>query len=841
MERRASFGYWMRRRRKALDLTQHELAQLVGCALGTIQKLEADERRPSKQLATRLAELLQIPAAERADFIKAARAELAADQLALDEPALEFAPSRSQAHPPSNLPIPTTPFIGREREAATLRDLLRHHDVRLVTVSGPGGTGKTRLSLHVAAELHDWFEHGVWFINLAPIGDPGLVASIIAQVLGVREIGEQPIVELLKHSLREKRTLLLLDNFEQVVDAAPIISELLAYAPGLKVLATSRTTLRLSGEREFAVPPLGLPPASAMLDERAYGRPTADHESLSMQAITQYEAVRLFIERAQAVKADFAVTNQNAPAVAEICYRLDGLPLAIELAAARIKLFPPQALLERLGSRLSFLVGGARDLPARQQTIRNTIDWSYHLLGEGEATLFARLGVFVGGCTLEAAEAVGHADRALSLDVLKEIAALVDQSLLRQNAEPNQAPRLVMLETIREYALEQLGRRSEAAALQRWHAEYFVALAEQAEPELVGPHQVAWLDRLERDLDNLRAALAWSLEHGEIELGLRLAGALSAFWYTRSHWNEGRRWFKAALARGTGATRASRAKALLGAGQLATFQNDYAPAFALCEQARTLYLELGDRWGMAWALFFQTIIAAQDLANPARSNVLAAESLALRRSIGDKRGIAYSLHLEGEGALYGGEFARAIQLYDESLALFREVGDTYGISLSLAMTAEAAYATGDYERAERLSHECLKANDELGDRRGSGTTLELLGRLAYAQGQEGAARTLFAQALALLGDAGDRWALARCIESIAALRAASDAGRAATLFGFAAKLRQSIGTPQTHLDRARCAQAIATARAQLDGPTFETAWAAGQSLTLAQALHASFD
>lgn len=380
MERIGSFGYWMRRRRKALDLTQPELAQLVGCALGTIQKLEGDERRPSKQLALRLAELLQIPATERADFVKAARAELAADRLAPGEPEAT-APDRAPMRLLSSLPIPPTPFIGREREAAALRDLLRRDDVRLVTVSGPGGTGKTRLSLHVAAELRGQFEHGVWFVNLAPIGDPSLVASIIAQALGLREVGEQPIVELLKQWLRERRTLLLLDNFEQVVEAAPIISELLACAPGLKVLVTSRTTLRLSGEREFAAPPLGLPPGFAGLAQAAgAGQPAAEFERPSMQNITQYEAVRLFIERAQAVKADFAVTNQNAPAVAEICYRLDGLPLAIELAAARVKLFPPQALLERLGSRLNFLVGGARDLPARQQTIRNAIDWSYHLL-----------------------------------------------------------------------------------------------------------------------------------------------------------------------------------------------------------------------------------------------------------------------------------------------------------------------------------------------------------------------------------------------------------------------------------------------------------------------------
>ncbi len=730
MEQRDSFGYWMRRRRKTLDLTQQELAQQVGCAVGTIQKLEGDERRPSKQLAARLADLLLIPLAERDTFLKVARAELASDQLEPDDRPSELVFLRRRDHSVSNLPAPATPLIGRERERTALRHLLGNADVRLVTLSGPGGTGKTRLGLQVAADVRDQFEHGAWFVNLASISDRTMVAPMIAQALDVREIGGEPILELVKRYLREKRALLLLDNFEHVVEAAPLISELLAFASGLKILVTSRTTLHLSGEHEYTVPPLGLPTTTYPGQDNADGRSTIGGQPPNLQTIIQYEAVRLFIERAQAAKADFVVTEENACVVAEICSRLDGLPLAIELAAARIKLFPPHALLERLGSRLKFLTGGARDLPTRQQTIHNTIRWSYDLLNEREKILFARLGAFAGGCTLEAAEVVcgswelgvgsWETDAAAPTPisqpptpVLDLLSGLVDQSLLRQDEDPEGTRRFVMLETIREYALERLEQRGELEAVRRRHATYFLMLAEEAEPELAGPQQIAWLARLERDLDNLRTALGWSIDHHEIETALRLVGALTWFWYTRSYWNEGRRWFATTLARSEGAARASVAKALLGSGQLATFQNDHDQAYLLCEQAHTLFLALDDRRGAAWALFFLSI-AVQDRSDITRSKAATAESLALRRAIGDRRGIAYSLHGAGEDALYAGEFARALTLCDQSLALFRAVGDTYGISLALYDTVEAAYATSDYDRAKQLGHECLNVNRSVG-------------------------------------------------------------------------------------------------------------------------------
>src|SRR5215216_756370 len=438
----------------------------------------------------------------------------------------EFPPLETLDIRRNNLPAQPTPLVGRERELEEVLALLRRSYVRLLTFTGPGGTGKTRLGLQAAAELTDEFEDGVFFVALAAIADPTLVAPAIARTLGLTESGNQPQEELLEGYLRERQVLLVLDNFEQVLESASLLDALLSAAPGLKVLATSRTALRLYGEHEFPVPPLSLPDTGSLPP---------------IEGLTRFEAVRLFVDRARAIRPDFSLTEENASAVIEICSRLDGLPLAIELAAARIKLLPPQAMLSRLDNRLKLLTGGARNLPERQRTLRNAIAWSYEMLDEGEKTLFARLAVFSGGSTLEGIEAVCDPQGDLPVEALEGVSSLLDKSLLRQEEGQGAEPRLMMLETIREFASQRLEESGEAEQLRKSHADYCIALAEEAEAGLQGSEQESWLERLDPEHDNMRSALAWAMEQGMTELGLFLAGALRPFWYARGYLDEGRK------------------------------------------------------------------------------------------------------------------------------------------------------------------------------------------------------------------------------------------------------------------------------------------------------------
>ena len=455
-------------------------------------------------------------------------------QLAAPDLPSEFPPLKAAERYPSSLPSQPTPLIGREREVEEVCRRLRATEVRVLTLTGPGGTGKTRVGVQAAAELTDEYEDGVFFVALAAIADPSLVVPTVARTLGLIEASNQSPEELLKGYLRDRHILLVLDNFEQVLEAAPLIDEVLHSAPRVKVLVTSRTPLGLYGEHEFPIPPLSLPESEAA--------PSAEH-------LADYGAIRLFLDRTRAVNPEFSLTEENAGAVAEICERLDGLPLAIELAAARAKLLPPQALLSRLGNRLKLLTGGARNLPERQRTLRNTIEWSYEMLDEGEKTLFARLAAFPGGGTLEAIEAVCDAEGDLPVDPLEGVSSLLDKSLLRQVAEQEDEPRFEMLETIREFALEKLEESADAGAVERVHAEFYLDLAEQAEPRLWGPEDAAWLERLEREHDNLRAALSWALDHEEVDLALRLGAALRWFWNLGGYYGEGRSWLEATLAK----------------------------------------------------------------------------------------------------------------------------------------------------------------------------------------------------------------------------------------------------------------------------------------------------
>src|SRR5829696_5546433 len=526
----------------------------------------------------------------------------------------------------NNLPLQPTPLVGREKEVSEVCDLLRGEATRLLTLTGPGGTGKTRLALQAAADLLDEFSDGTFFVQLATLTEAELFISAVAETLGVKETGELPLGESLEDYLDQRQLLLVLDNFEQVLGAEPTVTELLTAAPGLKVLATSRTPLRLYGEKEYAVPPLSVPDVRHLPD---------------LKTLSQYEAVRLFIERAKSAKVDFEVTDESAPAVAEICVRLDGLPLAIELAAARIKMLPPKAMLKRLGSRLKLLTGGARDLPERQRTLRATIEWSHALLDEGERVLFGRLAVFSGGRTLEAIEAICDAEGDLPVEAFDGLSSLLAKNLIRQEEGPGGEPRFVMLETVHEYAREKLGESSEAEEIKRVHAQYFLTLAEEADPELRGQDQLEWLERLEAEHDNMRAALSWALGCKEAEVALRLGGALWWFWWMRGYYSEGRRWLPEALAMDGRGSPEVRAMALAGAGALAEEQGDYDRAQEACQEG----LEL--------------------LANEGREASEAKQNL---------------LERLGWVACLREEYGQATALYEEGLALSREMSDTWWIA-----------------------------------------------------------------------------------------------------------------------------------------------------------------
>ncbi|MGE0545042.1 MAG: tetratricopeptide repeat protein [Dehalococcoidia bacterium] len=619
---------------------------------------------------------------------------------------------------PCKLPRPPTSLIGREREREAVSGQLRRAEVQLLTLTGAGGVGKTRLALAIAEDLLADCEDGVYFVDLAPIADPTLVPSAIAGALDIGETARRSLIESLVDHLRGRSLLLVLDNFEQVLAAAPLLTDLLTACPKLKLLVTSRAALRLSGEHEFPVPPLQLPDPKRLPD---------------LEALSQYEAVTLFIQRAQAARPDFQVTNASAPAVAELCARLDGLPLAIELAAARVKLLSPQALLARLGRRLTLLTGGGRDLPARQQTLRGTIAWSYNLLEPDECVLFARLAVFAGGCSLDAAEAVCDIDQDLSLAVLDGLAVLVDQSLVRQAEGPEGEPRFAMLETIREYAAERLDVSGDTEAVRRRHAEYFMALAEQAASELVGPRQAAWLDRLEREHDNLRAALGWALERDQGELGLRLAAALWRFWELRGHLTEGQEWLERTLAHRPEAPTSARAKALNGAGNLAHKRGEFERAEAWYEEALSLWRELGDRRNVAVALH-NLGVSALKRRDFERAEALHSESLAIARELGDQPTVAISINLWGVLARNRGDNERARACYEESLALFRALGDNANVALVLNNLARVERDLEDWERAAALCAESLALFQELGDRQGLAWVLSNLAIMAQRRG-----------------------------------------------------------------------------------------------------------
>jgi predicted ATPase/DNA-binding CsgD family transcriptional regulator len=717
--------------------------------------------------------------------------------------------ARRNRRPKTALPGQPSSLIGREVEINLATELLTTPAVRLITITGPAGAGKTRLALEVAASR--WTDT-VWFVDLTPIHDSRLVATAIGRAAGVREHRGELAQARVERHIGTRHILLLLDNFEQVLAAATSVAELLAACPNLKILATSRAPLRLRWEHVLPLPPLTVP------DRRRLPPP---------DELANIPAVALYLERARAVDPAFQITPENAQAVAEICVRLDGLPLAIELAAAHSDVYTPAEVLARLRQRFDVLARGAVDLPLRQQSLEAAFDWGYGLLSSPDQALFRSLGAFASGFTPAAAARVAGSD---------DVSTLVQHSLVRRDA--GDEARFRMLETVRAYALERLERSGETQATLRRHALYMLDLAERAAPELLGAHQAEWLARLEREHDDLSAALRWAIQTQDVQLSLRLASALWRFWWLHGHLSEGMAFLDAVVAASRGASDAllpARAAALNGAGVLAHVRGEYDRAAALLSDSLDLSRSLGLTSGMAAALHNLGALAREQSDWP-RALVAYEESLALEREIGNAWGIATSL--TNLGALAGdqGDTSRAAGLLQESLALVREIGDARGIASALHNLAAVARDAGEWRRAAELHEESLALWRTLGDRWGIAASLHDLARVVERLGDGRRAARLLGESLVLFGELGVRQGTAACLERLAAVLCSADRPLDATrLLGAAEALREAIGAPLPARDRREVGRIVAMARGLVRPAAFRTAWRAGRLLSLDQA------
>jgi predicted ATPase/class 3 adenylate cyclase len=761
-----------------------------------------------------------------------------------------------------NLPQPATTFIGRLDEIERGVNALLDPALRVLTLIGPGGIGKTRLAIEMASRVVDQFAGGVWFIPLASVTEPDLVLAEIAGTLGVRESLGETVAEALAAHLSTQEILLVLDNLEQVIAAAPQLASLIAQCPGMTMLTTSRMPLQISGEREMPLQPLPLPNAVA-----------PGPNSIDFALAIENEAIRLFVERTRAVVPSFVATSENIGAIAAICERLDGLPLAIELAAARGRLLPPAKLLERLQTRLPLLTGGPRDTPARQQTLRATIDWSHELLTPEEKRLFAQLAVFANGASLEAVEAVCSGETPNG-EIFDSHESLVRQSLLHHDAEAGLA-RVQMLGTIREYALERLNQSDAASEAFRRHAAYFGDLAEAAEPQLSGPDQADWLDLLALEHDNVRAALTHLETTDQFADLIRMTGALWRFWWIRGHLSEGRSWLDRAIRSADGAvvSEGQLARVFDGAGALAEAQGDIDRATELHERAYVLWTEAGDRLGQARSLQNLGIIALHDRGDIARArefheaalNLFVAiddrpgvasslknlgdaalseeafaeassyytRALVIARDLKDTRGIAAGLTSLGALAFFLGDTARAIELYEESLPLWRQLDDKPGLALTMGNLGEALDHAGEMARAAPLYEESLALSRDLDDRQGIAFALSHLGRAARQQGNVDAAARCFVEAAQVARDIGDHARLAESIEGLAgALLDAGEAATAARLFGMAGNLRETAAAPLHSIHIPGYERDLARVRGALGEEPFAKLIAEGASAAL---------
>jgi predicted ATPase/DNA-binding XRE family transcriptional regulator len=779
MQEQHSFDYWLRLKRKALDFTREALADRVGCSVSTIRKLEDEERRPSAQIAELLAEIFKIPTTERTAFLRFARGDWrSAPSLGGEEAPWRVSTLALPQQPRSNLPATFTSLIGRDKDIAAVQDYLANPEIRLITLIGAPGIGKTRLSIASASKSLAEFPDGVFFVALAPLDQPSLIPSATLQALGYIEMNNLSPEERLIEGIANKRMLLVLDNCEHLIDdVTPLASSLLSACSRLKILTTSREALRIPGEWLYSVPALDMPKEYSIVD---------------LETISEFPALVLFAERARAARSDFALNAENIWAVASICSQLDGLPLAIELIAARVKTLSLEQIAARLDDRFALLTSGSRIAPSRQQTLRATLDWSYELLTETERELFRQLSVFVGGFTLDALETVALLDS--NQPILDALSRLVDKSLLL--VEQQDQPRYRFLEPIRQYARDRLNETRDSNLIQDRHLNYYLRVAVEAEPYLFGAGQQDWKNRLELDHDNLRVALAWSLESNQIEAGLKMAGALAWFWHSKGHLKEGNLWLEKILASGIGAQGEERAKALRASSILSTDTGDYIRARAFAESGIKLYREIGDNRGAGLAL--ADLGASFHRGGKEEEAVQAfEESLRLLRATGERWGIAYALAWLGDTWFRMGDTTRAVTSWEESLRLTQELGDHSLMAWSVGGLADVARLRADYQRATGMLKEALSLYQRSGDKFGPPFTLEALGLVAAALG---------------------------------------DAKRAARLWGAASAWRETINEPLPLIYQRDYAASVTQARTQLGEEVYASAWSEGHAMSPEQAI-----
>jgi predicted ATPase/DNA-binding CsgD family transcriptional regulator len=719
---------------------------------------------------------------------------------------------------PNNLPLQVNRFIGREREMIAVRGLLA--TTRLLTLTGAGGSGKTRLALQVATDLLEEFAHGVWWVELAALSDPLLVPQAVASVVGIPERAGCTVTEALSDALRPKHLLLVLDNCEHLLAACvQLIETLLHTCSQLRVLVTSREALTITGETIWLVLPLRVPDT---------------YQPLPIEGLMTYEAIQLFVERARSVLPSFSLTQENASAVVQVCRRLDGMPLAIELAAARIRTLSVEQIAARLDDAYRLLTGGSRSALPRQQTLRAAVDWSYNLLSAQEEALFRRLSVFAGSFSLEAAEAICAGEPGEAYDVLDVLSSLIDKSLVLMEQRSGEA-RYRLLETIRQYGQDKLQEFAEAAKVRRNHRDWYARLAEQAESETLEARQKSVFDRLEAEHDNLRVALGWSLEQQEAETAAQIGAGIFRFWLLRGYMSEGRSFLERALS-GFSEKNAVRAKALNVAAILASLQDDYKTARTLVEESLELSRELAERKQTGYALYILGRLARIE-GNYAGAVTYFEESLSLFCELGQKHDIALVLSGLGLTVLYLGEDERAAALCEESLAISRELGDPRGIASWLTNLGMIMRARGDDKRAQELCEESLAIRKALGYKGGCAHTLTVLGRIALDQGAYERATACYKESLTLRQETGEKEGIATALEGLAAVTGMQGQPvRAARLYGSAESLRTLLGAPLTPIDRPYYQQTVAAIRAQLDEPTFLKAWTEGQAMTLEEAI-----